>query len=191
MWPELEQIKGRFVFENTRMEIFGDSAKTRGADLSNVKVVIADLLSHDSVLEVDGNAAGLLQNYFDYVNNSPVAGWIDDFTAESKGGGTARLALKLRLPLERLPESKVNGTLQLNNNNVSLQDAIPDLSAAKGKLEFNEKGFNLNGISASLLGGAAAPPAAAWPMAAFASSSTAAFQPPVCAKPIRRRQFRA
>ncbi|MEO6354576.1 MAG: YhdP family protein, partial [Burkholderiaceae bacterium] len=156
MWPELEQIKGRFVFDNTRMEIFGDSAKTHGADLSNVKVVIADLLSHDSVLEVDGNAAGLLQNYFDYVNSSPVAGWIDDFTAESKGGGTAKLALKLQLPLARLPESKVNGTLQLNNNNVSLQEAIPDLSAAKGKLEFNEKGFNLNGISANLLGGPAA-----------------------------------
>ncbi|WP_025918072.1 YhdP family protein [Herminiimonas sp. CN] len=155
LWPELEQIQGSFVFENTRMEIRGDAAKTHGADLSNVKVVIADLLSHDSVLEIDGNAAGALQNYFDYVNNSPVAGWIDDFTAESKGGGSAKLALKLRLPLERLPESKVNGTLQLNNNDVSLQEAIPNLSAAKGKLEFNEKGLNLNGISANLLGGPA------------------------------------
>ena len=155
LWPELEQIQGSFVFDKTRMEIFGDSATTHNAALSNVKVVIADLLSHDSVLEVDGNAAGALQNYFDYVNNSPVAGWIDDFTAESKGGGTAKLALKLRLPLERLLESKVNGTLQLNNNDVSLQEAIPNLSAAKGKLEFNEKGVNLNGISATLLGGPA------------------------------------
>lgn len=155
LWPELEHINGSFAFDNTRMEIRGDSAKTQGAALSDVKVVIADLLSHDSVLEVDGNASGLLQNYFDYVNHSPVAGWIDDFTAESKGGGTAKLALKLRLPLERLLESKVNGTLQLNNNDVSLQDAIPNLSAAKGKLEFNEKGINLNGISANLLGGPA------------------------------------
>lgn len=155
LWPELEQISGSFAFDNTRMEIRGDSAQTHGAALSNVKVVIADLLSRDSVLEVDGNAAGLLQNYFDYVNNSPVAGWIDDFTAVSKGGGTAKLALKLQLPLQRLPESKVNGTLQLNNNDVSLQEAIPNLSAAKGKLEFNEKGINLNGISANLLGGPA------------------------------------
>lgn len=155
LWPELEQINGSFVFDNTRMEIRGDSAKTHGADLSNVKVVMADLLSQDRVLEVDGNAAGLLQDYLDYVNSSPVAGWIDDFTAESKGGGTARLALKLQLPLQRLPESKVNGTLQLNGNDVSLQEAIPNLSAAKGRLEFNEKGINLNGVSANLLGGPA------------------------------------
>ncbi|NMM27456.1 MAG: TIGR02099 family protein [Glaciimonas sp.] len=154
-WPELEQIQGSFVFDNTRMEIRSDSAKTHGAALSGVKVVIPDLLSNDSMLEVDGNAAGLLQNYFDYVNNSPVAGWIDDFTAESKGGGTAKLALKLRLPLKRLLESKVNGTLQLNGNAVSLQEAIPALSVAKGKLEFNEKGFNLNSVSANLLGGPA------------------------------------
>lgn len=154
-WPEIEQIRGSFVFDNTRMEIRGDSAKTRGAALSDVKAVIADLLSHDSVLEIDGNAAGMLQDYFGYVNNSPVAGWIDDFTAESKGSGTARLALKLRLPLERLLESKVIGTLQLNNNDISLQEAIPNLSAAKGRLEFNERGINLNGISANLLGGPA------------------------------------
>lgn len=155
LWPELEQIQGTIAFDNARMEIRSDSAQTQGAALSGVKVVIADLLSHDSVLEIDGNASGALQNYFDYVNNSPVVGWIDDFTAESKGDGTAKLALKLRLPLARLPESTVNGTLQFNNNAVSLQEVIPKLSAAQGKLEFNEKGFNLNGVSANLLGGPA------------------------------------
>ncbi len=155
LWPELAQIQGTIAFDNARMEIRSDSAQTQGAALSDVKVVIADLLSHDSILEVDGNASGALQNYFDYVNNSPVAGWIDHFTTESKGDGTAKLALKLRLPLARLPESKVNGTLQFNNNAVSLQEVIPKLSAAQGKLEFNEKGFNLNGVSANLLGGPA------------------------------------
>lgn len=153
LWPLAEQIKGSFAFENTRMEIRGDTAQTHGAALSAVKAVIPDLLSSDSVLEIDGNASALLQDYVRYVNDSPVADWIANFTEQTKASGNAKLALKLRLPLNHMLDAKVQGVLQLANNDVTLQQVIPPLSGANGKLEFNEKGLNLNGISASLLGG--------------------------------------
>lgn len=153
LWPLAEQIKGSFAFENTRMEIRGESAQTHGAALSAVKAVIPDLLAADSVLEIDGNASALLQDYVRYVNDSPVTDWIANFTEETKAGGNAKLALKLRLPLNHMLDARVQGVLQLANNDVTLQDMIPPLSGASGKLEFNEKGLNLNGISANLLGG--------------------------------------
>ena len=55
--------------------------------------------------------------------------------------------------LARIIESKVQGVLQFADNDVTLQEAIPPLLRTTGKLEFNEKGLNLNGIKANFLGG--------------------------------------
>ncbi|NHZ98710.1 YhdP family protein [Massilia sp. CCM 8734] len=152
-WPQAEQINGSFLFDRTRMEIKGDTAKTRGVALSAVKAVIADLADPDKVLEIDGNAAGPMQDFLGYVEASPVLNWIGRFTEHTRATGNAKLGLKLQLPLAHLIESKVQGTLQLMNNDVVLFDPLPPLQSAIGKLEFNEKGINLNGVGASFLGG--------------------------------------
>ncbi|RSZ55607.1 TIGR02099 family protein [Massilia atriviolacea] len=153
VWPQAEQIDGSFLFERARMEIKGDTARTRGVALSAVTAVIADLADPDKVLEIDGNAAGPLQEFLGYMEASPVLNWIGRFTEHTRATGNARLGLKLQLPLNHLIESKVQGTLQLMNNDVVLFDPLPPLQSAIGKLEFNEKGINLNGVGASFLGG--------------------------------------
>jgi uncharacterized protein YhdP len=97
LWPQAEHIKGSFVFERARMEIRGDTATTGGVALSNVKAVIPDLAIHDSMLEIDGNAAGPMQEFLKYVANSPVLEWISHFTDETQASGNAKLALSLRI----------------------------------------------------------------------------------------------
>jgi uncharacterized protein (TIGR02099 family) len=153
LWPLLEKVKGTIVFDRTRMEIKGESGSTHGTEVSNVKAVIADLLSAEPVLEIDGNAAGTLQDMLQYTVDSPVAGWIGHFTDETKATGNATLALKLKLPLHELLESKVQGLLKFADNNVTLQNAMPTMTQANGQLAFNEKGLTLNGIKANFLGG--------------------------------------
>jgi uncharacterized protein (TIGR02099 family) len=153
VWPQAEQIDGSFLFERARMEIKGDTAKTRGVALSAVKAVIADLADPDKVLEIDGSAAGPMQDFLGYVEASPVLNWIGRFTEHTRATGNAKLGLKLQLPLNHLIESKVQGSLQLMNNDVLLFEPLPPLQSAIGKLEFNEKGLNLNGVGASFLGG--------------------------------------
>ncbi len=152
-WPMLEEIKGAIVFDRTRMEIKADSARTHGAALSNVTAVIPDLATHDMQLEIDGSAAATLQDFVRYVNDSPVLDWIAHFTEETAASGDARLALKLQLPLAHIVDAKVQGSLQFADNDVTLQSLIPPLLRTSGKLEFNEKGFNLSGIKATFLGG--------------------------------------
>ncbi len=154
LWPLLEDIKGTIAFDRTRMEIKADSARTAGVALSDVKAVIPDLMPADKMLDIDGNAAGPLQDFVGFTNDSPVAEWIGHFTEETKAGGNARLALQLQLPLARMMETKVKGSLQFANNEVVLQTGMPPLSATNGKLEFHENGFSLNAIRASFLGGA-------------------------------------
>ncbi|MFA9218267.1 MAG: YhdP family protein [Sphingomonadaceae bacterium] len=153
LWPQAEHIKGSFVFERARMEIRGDSATTAGVALSGVKAVIPDLSVHESMLEIDGNAAGPMQEFLKYMAASPVLEWISHFTDETQASGSARLALKLHLPLAHLIESKVQGTLQLQNNDIVLFNDLPPVQGSQGKIEFNEHGVNLNALSGTFLGG--------------------------------------
>ncbi|MGK5025517.1 YhdP family protein [Janthinobacterium sp. RB2R34] len=153
LWPQAEKIKGSFVFERGRMEIHGDTATTGGVALTNVKAVIPDLTVFDTLLDIEGNAAGPMQELLKYVSASPVLGWIDHFTDETTASGNARLALKLHLPIERMLDAKVQGGLQLAGNDVVLFNDMPPVLGVQGKIEFNEKGVNLNGLNGNLLGG--------------------------------------
>ena len=153
MWPVIDQINGTIAFDRARMEIHADSARSSGTTLSRVKVVIPDLADNDAVLDVDGEAAGPLQNFVKFTQDSPVGEWIGHFTDETKAAGNAKLQLKLLLPLHRMAESKVLGTLHFTGNTVTLRNMLPPLSGTNGKLEFNEKGFSIGAIKSNFLGG--------------------------------------
>ena len=155
MWPLLEKIRGDFSFDRTRMEIHADSAQTGNVTLANVNAAIDDLLDHDHVLDIRGTSASALQDYLQYTKDSPVAEWLGHFTDKSQATGNARLALKLQLPLAHLSETKVQGTLQLAGNDLTLDPAIPPLMQTSGELKFHEKGFALNNIRSTFLGGLA------------------------------------
>ena len=152
-WPLAEAINGSIVFDRTHMEIHGETLRSQGLALSNVKAVIPNLGSHEMLLDIDGSADGPLQDFLRYVAASPVLGWIGHFTDATQGTGNARLGLKLQMPLANLHETKVQGALQLQDNDVQLIPDLPPLQAARGKVEFNEHGFNLNGVAANFLGG--------------------------------------
>jgi uncharacterized protein (TIGR02099 family) len=152
LWPLAEQINGSIVFDRARMEIRGDTLRTLNLSLSGVKAVIPNLGSHDMQLEIDGNATGALQEYLRYVASSPVLDWIGRFTEEARASGNARLALKLQLPLAHLPDARVQGALQLQNDDVTLFPDLPPLQAASGRIEFTEHGVALNGLGGNFLG---------------------------------------
>jgi uncharacterized protein (TIGR02099 family) len=152
-WPLAEGIDGSIVFDRARLEIHGETLRTQGLVLKDVHAVIPSLGRPDSLLDIDGSASGALQDFLRYVAASPVLGWTGHFTEDTQGSGNARLGLKLQMPLANLHETKVQGALQLQNNDVQLFPDLPPLQAALGKIEFNEHGFNLNGVGASFLGG--------------------------------------
>ena len=152
-WPLLEQVNGRFTFDRTRMEIHADTAKSHNVSLTDVNAVIPDLAAPEALLTIDGNAAGPLQELVNYTIDSPVLDWIAHFTEETKASGNAKLALKLQMPLHRMEDSKVQGTLQFSGNEVSLMNGMPPLSGTSGKLDFDERGVTLGSIRANFLGG--------------------------------------
>ena len=153
LWPQAEQISGSFLFDRTRMEIRGNTARTLGIPLANVVAVVPDLDTHDMMLDIDGSAAGPMQDFLHYVQASPVTDFISHFTDDTRATGSARLGLKLHLPLAHVIDAKVQGVLQLAGNDIVLFPELPPLQSTLGKIEFNERGVNLNGVGASFLGG--------------------------------------
>ena len=153
LWPALEKINGSIQFDRTRMEIRAASAVTHGVDMSNVKAIVPDLLSDDMQLNIDGSAAGPLQHLLRYTIDSPVAEMIGDFTVQSRATGNARLGLKLSLPLHRIIDTKVQGTVQFLGNEVVLFNGMPAFQGVTGRLDFNELGMNLAGVKGNFIGG--------------------------------------
>ena len=156
LWPKAEQIEGRIVFDRERLEVHADTARTLGVGLTGVKVVVDDLYRPDKTMSVDGTAIGPLQELLRYTSSSPVGGYLGHFTNQTRASGNARLALKLELPFMRMKEAKVQGVLQLANNDIVLFPDLPPLQAALGKIEFTERGATLNGVGASFMGGSLA-----------------------------------
>lgn len=150
-WPLLEDVKGTVSIDRTRLEIVADSGKTYGVAVNDVKATIPDLLNAESSLEIDGAAAGAMQDFLRYVKDSPVAHWIGNFTEDSKATGNAKLQLKFQLPLHHMIEGKVDGGLQFLNNDIALLTGLPTVYKTNGKLEFNEKGFNISAIKGVFL----------------------------------------
>ncbi len=153
LWPPAEQIDGRIVFDGARLEVHAETARTLGVALTKVKAVVDDLYVVDKTLTVDGTASGPLQEFLRYTSSSPVAGYIGHFTDDARASGNAKLALRLELPFAHMRDSKVQGALQLQNNDVVLFPDLPPIQAALGKIEFTERGATLNGVGASFMGG--------------------------------------
>lgn len=148
-WPLLQKVKGSVALDHSRLEIHADSGETLGVPVADVSATIADVLDSQSPLVITGTASGALEKMLRYLDASPVAHWIGNFTSASKAEGNAKLGLKLELPLHHLLDAKVEGRLQFNNNNVVLLPTLPVINRTNGILTFDEKGFaleNINGL---------------------------------------------
>ncbi|MDY7578178.1 YhdP family protein [Herbaspirillum sp. RTI4] len=151
IWPLLENVSGNFAIDRTRLTVHGDTGSTYGAALSDIRVAIPNLLE-DVTLDISGNASGPAKDMLRYVNDSPVAQWIEHFTEDTQASGNSKLALKLHVPLEDVNRAKVVGEVLFSNNDVMLQKDLPMVFKARGALNFNEKGFSLNAIKGVFLG---------------------------------------
>lgn len=153
LWPVAEQINGSILFDRARMEIRGDTARTLGVSLTGIKAVVADLTAPDKMLDIDGKAAAPLQEFVRYMAASPVLGWIGNFTENTRATGSSRLGLSLHIPLSHPRDTKVNGSLQLQGNEIALFPELPAVLNTRGRIDFNERGVGLPNITGSFLGG--------------------------------------
>ncbi|MDR0933838.1 MAG: TIGR02099 family protein [Burkholderiaceae bacterium] len=153
LWEPIEKINGWLTIKGPEIAIHADTAILSGAALSNVDVVVPDMLAEDAFLNVSGSASGELKNFIRFVNGSPVNDVIGGLTEEAKTAGDTSLLLKMQMPLSNMADSKVQGTVTFADNDINLFPDLPVLTAVQGKVHFSDKGFELEGVNAHFLGG--------------------------------------
>ncbi|MBM3342538.1 MAG: TIGR02099 family protein [Betaproteobacteria bacterium] len=151
-WPDIDGIEGEVTFRGQHMTLLAKSGAIGGTRLSDVRAEIPEL-DGKRVLTVSGNAQGATQSFLQFIQASPVAGYIDRFTDGMQGEGNGTLRLRLELPLRDLKDTRVAGSYQLAGNRLILDPALPPLEQVNGTIEFTENGVNIPSASAQFFGG--------------------------------------
>ena len=150
-WPAFTRIGGELVFDRNAMEIHNATARLYGVELAKVEGSIHDLAN--PVLRIEGQGHGPLADMLRYVEATPVGEWTGHALRSATTGGNSELNLKLEIPIAELARTTVQGRVQLAGNDLRLSPSTPLLGAAKGRVDFSQKGFSIAGGSARVLGG--------------------------------------
>ncbi|HVN35790.1 MAG TPA: YhdP family protein [Casimicrobiaceae bacterium] len=151
-WPAIEAIDADLRFEGTRMRIDATRGRAFGVDVAKARAEIADIVADHPLLVITGEAAGPASGFLQYVNGSPVSGWLPLPGKASDGGGNGRLGLKLELPLRELAASRVTGEIALTDAQLRI-GALPLLTRINGKVAFTEREVRARDVAMETLGG--------------------------------------
>ncbi|MGB9094541.1 MAG: AsmA-like C-terminal region-containing protein, partial [Gallionella sp.] len=154
-WPRIEHISGELLIRGNKLVVESPSATILDTQLRNVTVTIPDMMSKDQSLEIKGEATGASSSFLEFVQKSPVRGYIDGFTDGISARGNGHLDLSARIPLSGDSPVKVSGTIKVQDNDIDLGKEVPILHKTRGALEFTEAGMHADDVSAEILGGPA------------------------------------
>lgn len=151
-WPRIEGIHGRVLFQGKTMEVTSSQARIYGVALSPVKAVIPDLIHHEELLHIDGEASGPIRDFIRFANSSPVGERLRGFTRDVDGSGPMKLALKLQVPLRHSHDATLSGRLSFLGDTL-LASGLPQLDQVRGDIDFTHDSLNAKNITAQFLGG--------------------------------------
>lgn len=154
-WPKIEHINGEFRIRGNKLEVKIPSATTLGARLQNVSVTFPDLMHEDLPMEIKGEALTASNTFLQYIQQSPVRGYINEFTDGMQASGNGHLDLFVRIPLGGNKPVTASGAVQVQNNDINLGEGAPMLRNTRGTLTFDESGMQANGVQTEILGGPA------------------------------------
>jgi uncharacterized protein (TIGR02099 family) len=154
-WPRIENIAGEFLIRGNKLEVKASSATILGADLRNVTVTLPDMMSDDLPLEINGEAAGENSAFLQFIQESPVRGYIGGFTDSMSASSKGHLDLFARIPLRGDKPVKVSGAFRVQDSEIFLGPGVPLLRKTRGELTFTESGMRASDLVSEILGGPA------------------------------------
>lgn len=153
-WPALQGLSGQLVFDRASMEVKGATALVAGTQRLQTTGVQATIANLDQpVVAIQGDLQGPLSEMLDVMRQSPLQGLTQGVLAGSTGQGDAQTRLQLDIPLGRIENTRVQGTVTLAGNDIRITPDTPTLYKAKGTIGFADTGFQIVGGQARFLGG--------------------------------------
>ena len=152
-WPLIYDIDAELLFERDRMEIVGHRGTLLGAQLTNVRVSIPNLVTRAPLVAISGQADGATGEFLKFIEATPVKRMTGGFTESMSALGRGRLSLKLELPITNLAATKAAGEYEFANNSLTVYPQLPPVERATGKVSFTESTLAVNGVRGRLFGG--------------------------------------
>ncbi|MCA1925235.1 MAG: TIGR02099 family protein [Thiobacillus sp.] len=151
-WPVMEDVNASLVFAGKTMEVVSQRARIYDVALAPVRAVIPDLIHHEEILQVSGEARGSTRDFIRFANFSPVGHRLRGFTDALDGTGTLKLAMNIRVPLRRSHDTTLAGRLSFQGGAL-YPESLPRLEQVRGDIEFTHDSLTAQGLSAQFLGG--------------------------------------
>ena len=154
-WPALTELNGELLFSRASLDVkvaSGKVASLPGLQLLKGEARIADLEHHPAV-EVAVDVRGALSDALGFVNTSPLGAMTEHALADATASGVADYRFRLRLPIDDIDKSTVEGTVTLPGNDLKFLAQAPLLGQVKGVVNVTDQGFSVAGAQARLLGG--------------------------------------
>lgn len=156
-WPTLQQLNGTLVFDKDSLSVLNAT----GRFSTSADVAIHNLAAHipklgdDLVVGLAAQLRGPLDQTLQVTNQSPLSDLLGNSLEKTTATGVADMSLALGLPVMRMHDAQVKGSVQLNNNDIRMSPESPLLTKSQGQIAFNERGFTLQKVSAQVMGGPA------------------------------------
>lgn len=151
-WPAAEDLDGVIEFANAGFTGRG-SGRTLGNRSANVRAAMADV--RDPVLTLQAQTIGPLDQVVAYLQGAPlIARYLGpDLARISAPFGTGEAGIDLRLPIKRLGEFELTGTLDMIDAELSFAGFAHRFTEIDGRLTLADGKISGEGIEAIFLDG--------------------------------------
>jgi uncharacterized protein (TIGR02099 family) len=152
-WPALDHLDGALHFKGPGLLIESRGGDIFGVRVEPIRVEIPDF--KEGVMTIEGAASGPSADFLRFIDESPLAARLHNFTELLRPEGNGQLGLKLVMPLHDLDKTEVSGEYRFAANRLRLNAIAsgPALEAAEGSLSFTGDALNTLSIRGRLLGG--------------------------------------
>ena len=154
-WPRVENGDAKLEIRGKRLEVVAPTANTVNGILKNVSVVLPDMLSPNLLLQVRGEAVGETMRALDFIQKSPVRGYINGLTDRTVATGNGNLNLQVNIPLSDNSPVVVTGRYHFLDNQLSLGNKLFTVDKLNGDLLFSESSVQTQNVTGQVLGGPA------------------------------------
>jgi uncharacterized protein (TIGR02099 family) len=151
-WPPLTALNADVLFEGKRMLISSHEGAIMNTRLGATTAEIPDLDAAEEMLLVRGSTSGATADVLRYIDASPIAERIDRFTSGMRAEGRGKLTLALDIPLRHSKDTTVKGEYAFAGNRLTIDDTVPVLHDAAGKVSFTDSALSIRGAQATALG---------------------------------------
>lgn len=151
-WPTFTQLNGELVIDQSALYLNGMRGLWGTVPMVRGDAVINNLYG-TSTVSVNAQGRGPLADALTVANNSPLAEMTGQALAKASVNGLAEYRVKLDFPLADTNRMTVNGSVNLQGNDVQILPAAPRILRARGPINFTEYAYNVNGVTGRLFGG--------------------------------------